>query len=72
MPMIRKFLTPEREISHPGANLICPESNTPRFTVQSAVASANIPVPRREGDPISFPFFSLLREAEQLLRRKRG
>jgi len=34
MPMTRKFLTPEREISHIGANLICPESNTPRFNPQ--------------------------------------
>ncbi len=34
MPMIRKFVTPEREISHLGVNLICSESNTPRFNPQ--------------------------------------
>jgi hypothetical protein len=30
-----RFLTPESEISHRGANLICPESTMPRLSPQS-------------------------------------
>jgi hypothetical protein len=34
MLMIRNVLMPKREIGPPGEDLICPESNTPRFNTQ--------------------------------------
>ncbi len=61
MRMIRKLLTPDRGINRVVADLICSESNTlfnPQLPPQISLHVEG------KGDHLSFPFFSLLREAE--------
>jgi hypothetical protein len=64
MPTMRNFIAPEAEISKVGEARIFSAPNNPQ-------QAPRMTPPKREGDILTFPFSSFLREAARSLRRKR-